>query len=96
MGRTVGLHFQDDGGGFYFAVQRLAKGVGQAHWLQANAKIAARNAAFLQKRVYYGFCGGSRNRDCAEAREARSGDTEDAAVSVDCCAARSDGLDGDV
>ena len=67
MSGAVGFYFQDDGGGSYFALQGLAKGVGQPHRLQADAEIAARDAAFLQQRVDYEVDRGGWNGDRAEA-----------------------------
>ena len=77
---------------FSFAMQGLAKGIGQAHGLEADAEVAARDAAFLQERVDDGVDGRSRNGDRAEACEARRGDAEDAAVCVNDGAARGGGL----
>src|SRR5215472_1536129 len=47
---AFGLDFEDDGGGFVVALQRFSQRIRQTHRLQANAKIAVRNAAFLQER----------------------------------------------
>src|SRR5262245_50527923 len=50
--RTLGFNFEDDGRGVVVALQRFPKRIRQTHRLQADAKVAARNATFLQKRVY--------------------------------------------
>src|SRR5580704_747613 len=45
--RASGFDFENDCAGFLLALQRMAKRLGQAHRLQADAKIAARNVALL-------------------------------------------------
>src|SRR6516225_34678 len=45
--RTFGFDFEDDGRGLVVAFQGSAQRIGQAHWLQADPKIAAGDAAFL-------------------------------------------------
>ena len=92
VGRPFGFDFQDDCGSFFFALQLMAKRVRQTHRLQADAEIAARDAALLQQRVGDRVDRGGGNSDDAEAAESRSGDADDQALRVDDGAARCGGL----
>ena len=96
MRGAVGLDFEDDGRGFFIALQGLTKRIGQSHWLQSHAEVATRNAAFLQERIDDGVHRGCGNRDRAEASEARRGDADHAAMRVDDRAARGGRLNRDV
>src|SRR5690242_2266109 len=90
------FNFEDDGGGFVVALQRFSKSIRQTYRLQTDAKIATRDAAFLQKRVDDAIHGGRRNGDGTEARETRCGDADDSALWVNDRAANSGGLHADV
>ncbi len=82
VGRAFGFHLENDGRSSLFAVQGLAQGFGQAHGLEADAEVSARDAAFLQERVDHGVDRGGRDGDRAETCETWRGDAEDAAVRV--------------
>src|SRR5260370_39630730 len=78
--RTFGLDFENHGGGFFAALQGLARGVGQTHGLQAYAEIALRDGALFQQGVDDAIDRGSGNGDDAEARGPGGGDSDDAAL----------------
>src|SRR6266478_2093517 len=90
------LDFENDGRGFFAALQGLAESVGQTHGLQSHAEITLRDMAFLQKGVDDAIEGRRGNGDGAEAREAGRSDADDAALCVDDGAADGGGLQRDV
>src|SRR5215467_8586587 len=49
---TFGFDFEDNGGSFVIALQRLSQRIRQTHRLQPNAKVALRNASFLQEQIH--------------------------------------------
>src|SRR5690348_11428251 len=81
------FNFEDDGGGFVVALQRFSKSIRQTYRLQTDAKIATRDAAFLQKRVDDSIHGGRRDGDGAKARETRCSNANDSALWVNDCTA---------
>src|ERR1700693_5138480 len=93
---AVGLHFDDNGGGFLIALQRLAKRIWQTDWMQPDAEIAMRNMSCLQQGIDDSVHRGSGNGDRAEACEARRRNTDRAAVRIDDCAANGCRLQSDV
>jgi hypothetical protein len=48
---AVRIHIQYNRGGLFVPVQRLPQGIRQAHWLQTDSEISARNSALFQKSV---------------------------------------------
>src|SRR5712664_3794160 len=93
---TFRLDFENDGSGFFAALQGLAERVGQAHGLETYTEIALRDVAFFQERVDDAVDGGRGDGDGAEASEARRGDADGAALRVDYGAADGGGLQADV
>src|SRR3984893_16184637 len=75
---AFGLDFQDDCGGSFAALQRLAESFGQTDRLQADAEIPLRNVTLFQQRIDDAVNGGSGDGDCAEASKTRRGDADDA------------------
>src|SRR3954451_3615913 len=94
--RSIRLDFENDGGSFRIAVERLPDGVREADRLQSNAEIAVRDVTFLQKRFDHGGHRRRGNRGYSKPAEARAGDADDATVSVDHGAAGGSGLQADV
>src|SRR5579864_1807875 len=94
--RTVRLNFEDDGSGFVVAFQRSPQCIRQAHRLQTDAKIAARNAALLQKGFDYAIHRRCGNRDGAEARKTGSGNANDSTERVNDRTTDGGGLHADV
>src|SRR5713226_7937381 len=90
------LDFENNGSGFFAALQRLAERVGQTHRLQTNAEVALRDMAFFQQGVHGAVDGGRGNGDGAEARKARRGDADGAALRVNDGSADGRGLQADV
>ena len=77
VGWSLRLDFEHDCGGFFFALQRLTKRVGQSHKLEAYAEITARHTALLQQRVRDRAHRGGGNRDHTEAGESGSRGPDD-------------------
>src|SRR5258706_6195946 len=93
---AFGLNFQDDGGGFFAALQGLSESFGQTDGLQADAEITLRNVTLLQERINDAVDRGCGDGDRAEAGETRRGDADDAALRVDYGATDGCGLQADV
>ena len=93
---AVRLHFDDDGGGFLIALQRLAKRFRQPDWMQPHAEIAMGNVSRLQQGIDDAVHRGSGDGNRAEAREARRGNADRAAVRIDDGAAHGCRLQSDV
>src|SRR5258706_10444881 len=83
------MNIHDDRGGLFIPLQFLTKAVGQAHRLQSDAKISARDMPFLQKCIRNFIYGRCRHGNSAEARKARRRKTNYFPVRVDDCAAHS-------
>src|ERR1700687_562543 len=87
---------ENDGGGFFAALQGLTEGVGQTHGLQANTEEALGDVAFFQQGVDDAIDGWRGDGDGAEAREARRSDADGAALRVYNGATDGRGLQADV
>jgi hypothetical protein len=94
--RTIGFHFEDDGGSLLLALQRLTERFGQPHGLEANTEITMGNAAFLQQHVHDPVYGRRGNSDGAKAREAGSGHPDGVAMGIDYGATHGRGLQANV
>src|SRR5947207_8655483 len=79
---TLRFDLEDDRRSFVIPLKRSPKRIRQTHRLQTDTKIAARDAAFLQKRFHDTVHRRSRNGDGAKACETRSGDADDLAMRV--------------
>src|SRR5215472_14846264 len=88
--------FENDGRGLVVALQRFSQRIGQTHRLQTDAKVTARNPAFLQKRVHDAIHRGRGNGDGSKARETRRRDSDDTTARVHHGASNSRGLQADV
>ena len=69
---------------------------GKRTGLEADAQIAARDTALLEKYVHHAIHGGRGNSDRAESCETRSGNADRATVRVDYHPARGGGLQADI
>src|SRR5260370_3183643 len=81
------MNIHDNRGGLFIPLQFFTKAVGQAHRLQSDAKISARDMPFLQKRIRNFIYGRCRYGDGAKTRKARRRETHYLATCVDDCAA---------
>src|SRR5580700_2169955 len=84
--RASGFDFENDYAGFFLGFERIAKRLGQAYRLEADAKIAARDAALLQQRIHDAVDVNGWNDHRAKAREAWRHDSEDVSLCVHDCA----------
>src|ERR1700733_9458667 len=80
---AVRMHLQNNRRGLLIPLQHLTEDIRQAHRLQTDSEISARNSALFQKRVGDFVYGRSGNCDRAETREARSRQTNYATARVD-------------
>jgi hypothetical protein len=80
---AVRMYFQNNRRGLFVLLQRLTKGIRQAHRLQTDSEISARNAPLFQKRVDDFVYAGSWNCNRAETRKARRRQTDYVATRVD-------------
>ena len=93
---AFGLDFENDGGGFFAALQGLAESFGQTDGLQADAEIALRDVAFFKQGVDNQIDRGRGDGDGAEASKARCGDAYGTALSVNYGSADGGRLQADV
>src|SRR5258707_15649651 len=89
---TFRLDFENDGGGFFAALQGLADRVGQAHGLETYTEIALRAVAFFRERVDDPVDGGRGEGAAGGASEGRRGGAAGAAPGVDPRAAAGGGF----
>src|SRR5258708_6465459 len=64
---AFGFDLENDGGGFFGALQGLAESVGQTDGLEADTEIALRDVALFQERIDDAIDCRRGNCDCAEA-----------------------------
>src|SRR5689334_22086358 len=87
VSRALGFDFEEDGCSLVITFQGFSQRIRQTHRLQADAKVAAGDAAFFQKRVHNAIHSRSGDGDGPKARESWRRDADGSAAWVNDCSA---------